>query len=372
MRKGMKQYVAAHWRRSTLFPQGDMVGITPEDTAVRIITQVTDAMERVVRSKGTLFEQAFNTRRQWIHIEPAGKDLISCLGEDIYLVRRVFPRHRLSPFFELLEELVDRGVRAEELRYETVWYFNNVVEQLRASSRAKKFIAALKKLDRMVKLNSRSLLRHLNRMFDKKGRCLIMRINFHYQRPGAGGFPGTPAYVTDEMVRKHVQALLLYLRRNYPSLVTYVWVIEDGLLRGLHIHLLVAMDADRVRQDIVIARAIGERWANKITKGLGWYHSCNDNKAFYARRGILALGVVHRNNLPKRDNLEKTLNYFAKRDYYVRLARPGIKRVIGKGQLKAGKSRVPIPRRWVPPPRQRKRGSPRAEIPTELTYEELF
>jgi hypothetical protein len=264
-------------------------------------------------------------------------------------------------------------LRIHHLNPGSVWYFNQVVDELRASARTKKFIATLKKLDRMVRLNSRSLLRHLNRMFDHTARVLIMRVNLHYQRPGSGGGPGTPAYISDTVVRKHVQALLLYLRRNYPSLVTYAWVIEDGLRRGLHIHLLVALDARHVRKDIVIAKAIGERWANKITGGLGWYHSCNDNKEYYARRGISALGVVHRLHQLKRENLERTLNYFAKRDYYVRLARPGIKRVIGKGLLKrSNRPRTPIPRRWNPPPPQRKNVPRWLERPTEFMYEERF
>lgn len=48
----------------------------------------------------------------------------------------------------------------------------------------------------------------------------------------------------------------------------YAAKIEYGARKGPNMHLMLLFNGSNVRQDVSIARLIGELWKNKVTKGL--------------------------------------------------------------------------------------------------------
>ena len=76
-----------------------------------------------------------------------------------------------------------------------------------------------------------------------------------------------------------------------------------------------------------MAQQIGERWV-AMTEGLGTYHSCNtpEAKKGYERRGILGVGMIHRNDTVACENSINAVGYLAKHekdDQYLRMKPEG-------------------------------------------------
>ncbi|WP_447874551.1 YagK/YfjJ domain-containing protein [Serratia fonticola] len=116
----------------------------------------------------------------------------------------------------------------------------------------------------------------------------------------------------------------------FKACVGYVWKLEYGRYRGFHYHLLVFYDGARVRQDVTLARLLGEYWRDVITAGAGHYHNCNANKARYRFPGI---GLLHYTDTAKRKGLNIAVRYLCKVDTYARLTLPNGARSFGRGEI---------------------------------------
>lgn len=334
MRQITKSNVARFLRLSTRSCKGNYQYITYERDAVDAIIEATDVGERVVRSRETLFGEKKITRKLTSHhATPLGEELLRSLELDFGSVRRLYPQHEFSPYFNMIEKLAIEGYCRRQLNLDTVDMFNAAVERLRSSVEARAAKMKLEKLERAIRKNTASLREHQDRVFDVVSRALVIRFDLHYLRVLDQLGTGEPVVVPAEQLLADLDAFLKYLREKFPSMVTYVMSIESGVVRGTHVHFMLILDGNQVMRDITIAATVCRHWAEVITEGRGWYYNCQVNKGFYASRGILALGVIHRDNALKRDRLERTLLYFVKRDYYIRLRMPGIKKTFRKGYL---------------------------------------
>jgi len=96
---------------------------------------------------------------------------------------------------------------------------------------------------------------------------------------------------------------------------------------------MAIFNGHEVRQDVTIAKALGELWSEAVTAGAGGYWNCNAKKVFYERRRGVGIGMIEYDDLDKRKRLENAALYLAKSDYYVRLTSPAVGRTFAKGQL---------------------------------------
>jgi hypothetical protein len=117
----------------------------------------------------------------------------------------------------------------------------------------------------------------------------------------------------------------------FAALVGYIWKLEYGEEKGIHIHFIFFFDGSKVHKDAYLAKLIGEYWRKRIVKyDRGIYHNCNMNKNFYKRCGI---GMVSHDDLVKRAHLLDAVKYLTKKDQYLRY-KPGKKcRAFGKGNM---------------------------------------
>ena len=90
-------------------------------------------------------------------------------------------------------------------------------------------------------------------------------------------------------------------------------------------------NANEVRFDIFIARAIGKCWVEGITQGGGTYFNCNQNKIKYGKK--LGIGMIKRDDEQLRKNIGNVVNYLVKTDLYVKARVPEGKRTFGKGEI---------------------------------------
>ena len=95
----------------------------------------------------------------------------------------------------------------------------------------------------------------------------------------------------------------------FDGMVGYVAKKELGKDKGVHIHMLVIYDGQKVREDITKGTQIGEYWKDNITKGNGVFHNCNQNDY----KDYKAVGIIEHNDENKRKILdEKVLKYLCK------------------------------------------------------------
>jgi hypothetical protein len=112
----------------------------------------------------------------------------------------------------------------------------------------------------------------------------------------------------------------------------YIWKIEEGDKTGLHIHLLIFYDG-RSREDITIARSIGNYWVDVATRGLGTYWNSNADKTECRRRGWpIGVGQIDRKDDEEREGIRSIIRYLGKTSQGIE-NRPRHLRVFGMSEL---------------------------------------
>lgn len=205
---------------------------------------------------------------------------------------------------------------------------------------------------RAANKNYSGLLEYIDALFARHSRLLVLRIDFSY---GKGKFEienfSEPRdrmdilHLVSEQISRHRTEMINYLKNKCPDLgmVGYVWKLEYGREKGHHYHMMFFLDGAKVRQDIVIAKRLGEYWNNVITQGKGVYYNCNGNKTKYKYCGV---GMINYSDAEKVQNLKKAAVYLAKVDRYISACMPGNKRTFGKGNSpKTSERSVGRPRR---------------------------
>lgn len=161
------------------------------------------------------------------------------------------------------------------------------------------------------------LLRHLKDMKRAFPKLMVIRLDLWY-REGCEQLP---------MGRILTDWRLLKARIGedfHTSFLGYALKLESGVKRGPHIHALLIFNAAVVRQDVTIAKMVGERWVD-VTNGLGYYFNCND-KAYVNRLKHRGVGVFTTLDDVTIAGFEAVANYITKPDHLVRWMMPDVTR----------------------------------------------
>ncbi|KEY59868.1 inovirus-type Gp2 protein [Serratia sp. DD3] len=202
---------------------------------------------------------------------------------------------------------------------------NTFIRQFRSGLKTPSHKRQSRQYQRAASKNLCGALRYTDALFEQHARLLIVRVDLSYRNE-------TKTTITTELARQHRQRFFknLQAHRLFQACVGYVWKLEYGRYRGFHYHLLVFYDGARVRQDVTLARLLGEYWRDVITAGAGHYHNCNADKARYRFPGI---GLLHYTDTAKRQGLNIAVRYLCKVDTYARLALPNGARSFGRGEM---------------------------------------
>ncbi|KRE94496.1 hypothetical protein ASG87_18050 [Frateuria sp. Soil773] len=318
------------------------------------VRQIDDFMIMLIHHNSDLVEKALNNRLMAL---PNSKSLYStfmtCLRTDLAFVRKVFPQHRFSPYYELYEQRMGDRLKILALIHDAdADGLNKVVATLRRAARADAFRKQIDKHERAARKNGNSVRRYIRALFDRYSRLRVIRLDLTYQRKYVetayrllkeDSAPPDPVTATE--VAQHRDAFLEHIRKSYPSLVGYIWKIEHGVYKSFHMHWIIFLNGHEVMQDRTIAQAMGNHWATHITNERGSYWNVNAQKGNYERLGMLGIGEVNWDDEDKRRALERVALYLAKVDYFIRLKAPSLGRIFGKGVApKYGHSRLGRPR----------------------------
>ncbi|WP_170930818.1 inovirus-type Gp2 protein [Yersinia intermedia] len=173
--------------------------------------------------------------------------------------------------------------------------------------------------------NQSSAMHYVNQLFEQYAKLLVVRVDFSYKNEHKRQMTGTIAQQHRERFFRNAKA-----NKLFDHMVGYIWKLEYGERRGFHYHMLFFFDGANVRQDITLARLIGEYWSLNITAGAGIYYNCNLFKADYDKLGI---GMIAYSDLQMREVLQVVIEYLTKIDEFVRLALPENARAFGRGEI---------------------------------------
>lgn len=319
----------------------------PGAECVPCVTREKDLVDDL-RIAGGIVQQIMNSRKDVCElrvdrgryrtinctIKAPWNALRSVLKKDWSLLAQHFPGHSFNPYVGALVKAIDKRAK---LRFyleqatsaelpQLVAEVNALAADLRAIGRCGEFKRELHRSYRRCRQNQRSLDKYIDKIFEVRGsRHLVIRIDLLYAMEDRI-LTGRATDVTVERAHADLEKFFRYVRRDYP-LTGGAWRLEYGLESGHHFHVLLFLNGHRVREEVSIARAMGEHWENVITEGLGRYHNCNAGS--YVRRGI---GMINHYDLEKIAALKKDVaSYLTKADFWLRFDAAG--RTFGKGVM---------------------------------------
>lgn len=323
-------------------------------------------LERIainLAQSGEMVYQANASKR--METSDVGGELLRLLKSDsIDRILDVFPECRLNPCVRVMVDAItgaDAGyhvrnmaaVSANGNMEKLANHLNKMVAGIREKMRSEETQRLIRNYRRCARQNRSSLVRMVDRMFRRYAKVLVVRLDLSYRKPSVDQLPGD---VSSTDVRTHLRILLRDMRRKLfeETLISHVWKLEYGLVKGYHLHAFFFFDGAKVRKDIELANIIGRHWRDVVTEHLGDYFNCNAIQQKYPRSGI---GMIEHRDHVKIDNLKNiALEYLLKTDYFVKnIVEKGL-RTFGKGSLPKKKSTISgRPRRKVDQPTQPKR-----------------
>jgi hypothetical protein len=123
-----------------------------------------------------------------------------------------------------------------------------------------------------------------------------------------------------------------------PDVIRHICVREDGFDRGVHYHLLVALDGHKHRSASFYSRLLGEAWVKRCGPMRASYFNCYVRRNWYQYNG---LGSVHVRDCKKLIGMREAIRYMVKGDGYVM---SGYKRNLWRGIISKDKQ----PKRGAP------------------------
>ena len=148
-------------------------------------------------------------------------------------------------------------------------------------------------------------------------KLMVLRLDLGYGKEHAS--------VSIDRIIGNWEALKAFITTNFPSYLSHVVKLEYGLQKGAHMHVLLLFNGAMVRQDVTIAKLIGEHWSQVTTGGMGVYFNCN--AAPYKNRfSHCGVGVFSRLDEATVAGFQAVADYITKPDPLVTLMMPREKR----------------------------------------------
>lgn len=160
-------------------------------------------------------------------------------------------------------------------------------------------------VNKTVKKRLDSAKEYTDKLFDKYSKLNVIRLDVGYKKPHSEDM--SLEDIKDDI--KH----MLNNRRSKQSVfehnVGHIIKTEYTKDKGVHGHIVMFFNGQRIQKGNHKAKQVGEYWQNEITKKKGSYHSCHRNT--YKKNGI---GMIDYTDEEKRQNLDIAVGYLCKDD----------------------------------------------------------
>lgn len=199
-------------------------------------------------------------------------------------------------------------------------YLNECVDKIRQEASSKGFLSKLNNYQRSSNKNYKELTEYVDTLFECHSRLLVLRVDLSYQKQYSK--------TTQAEAKRDLKHLFENARSNklFGEMVGFIWKLEHGSEKGFHYHVMFFFDGSKVREDITLAKRIGQYWTDVVTRGRGLYFNCNAGKLAYKSCGI---GMVDHTDAALRKGLRNAVIYLTKTDLFMKLQTEG--RGMGKG-----------------------------------------
>ena len=160
--------------------------------------------------------------------------------------------------------------------------------------------------------NCRNLESNIRTLISDYPRLLFVRVDLKY-------IPDLSHHITIRDFDFHMKKLRDAIHNGdtcFTHLLSHAWSLEHGEDNGgFHCHLLLIFDGAKHYKDSYLADQVGQKWRD-ITEGVGYCFILNtrEYKEGLARRGILGIGMIHRNNLQEVENAVNAALYLTRPD----------------------------------------------------------
>lgn len=351
MRK-KKTSIEADWtNEKRFFWTGKHHRIDHDVQIPKILLGIDEQLEEVAKARGRQFYLGKGPRgHTMIRMNKVAEALVKRASQlNPHIVRRYATRHEFSPYFTVWERVWHEAITLVEVirRNESLDAVNEWFDALRAEVRAAPFLKATRNQRRVARKNAASLRTHINQLFRDYSRLLVMRIDFGYRHePDFDVDQWVPP--SDRSVKADFVRLKRFIKANVPHLLSIIWKVEYGAIKGPHLHAILICDGHEVRQGITWGKVVGEKW-EEITNGAGVHWNCNAHQALFEKMGRRGIGLIDYTDEARRDELMRVAMYVAKADSYMRFISPDIGRTFGKSINKASKGKKGRPRKYVDP-----------------------
>jgi hypothetical protein len=185
---------------------------------------------------------------------------------------------------------------------------------VRRVCRSKRFKYTENNYSRNEREGFRSCCQYMAATFARFSKLLIMRVDL-YILPEDGGWANT--IHAEKCARRFLRALRE--GRIVPDVEAWICRRENGFRRGIHLHLLVAIDGHKHREAATFSKMIGEAWVNRFSDGHGTYFNCWARKNEYR---FNCLGSVHISDRKMLIGVREAIRYMTKGAFHVTTGYP--------------------------------------------------
>ncbi|QAY89975.1 inovirus-type Gp2 protein [Pseudomonas sp. ACM7] len=306
---------------------------------IETLKKVSLLVQKLMTTEGNAFEvqdvdEIGNAR---LVSNKAGRLLINIINAHVPTDMEFRSLYQFEPYIEMAlsrimksrlygSHLIPRMAICAEDAKAVAQRLNECVDGIRQEGQSKSFKAKLNSYQRSSNKNYKELTGYADALFERYSRLLVLRVDLSYSKENAK--------TAQDQAKRDRERLFENARANklFDNMVGYIWKLEHGPEKGFHYHMIFFFDGSKVREDITLAKRIGEYWEAVVTKGRGLYFNCNAVKRTYKSCGI---GMIDHTDVQLRKGLRNVVIYLTKTDLYMKLQTEG--RGMGKGLRPAPK-----------------------------------
>ena len=191
-------------------------------------------------------------------------------------------------------------------------------------------LAEIRLFRQQEKDNQDSFLEYVQRILHDHYKVLIVRVDLGYLKE-------LILNITVQDFYSHIESLRNLLKDKngcFKHLLGYGLALEQGSSKGYHVHLMLLYNGSERCQDWYLANEVIQKW-QEITQGSGYgvNNNTHEKKKQYADRGLLGIGMIHRNQPLEMQNALNVASYLTQPEKYLQrmLIKPLGKRTFFKG-----------------------------------------
>ena len=245
-----------------------------------------------------------------------------------------YARHKFSPRLAVMldamkkwaRETQDMPLRALDDYGVLATPIETMFAEIRRTLKSPKVVSAIKNHRRMERQNFRSCWNYILWLFEnRRSRLLFLRVDLYYRALAKDWGASIEA---QEIHQKFMRALTE--DRIIKDVMGPISKREVGVDRGVHYHMLVAVDGHLHRDAANLTRMLGERWVEicgEDPTGLypkASYFNCYALKDLYE---FNCIGLVRADEKEKMKGLEIAIRYLCKETCHLK---PGVIEIMGK------------------------------------------